>query len=76
MGERPRGDERLSVGVEPQGRAFEGFRWRKDGRLRINFLWLLLYITKAPRGYESRVWFDQIVVAKRYIGPIKPPEKR
>jgi len=62
--------------VGDEGEAFEGFRWRKDGRLKINFLWLLLYITKAPRDYESLVWFDQIIVAKRYIGPIKPSKKR
>jgi len=58
--------------VPDEGAPFEGFRWRKDERLKINFLWLLLYITDAPEGYVSRVWFDQIVVAHGYIGPIKP----
>jgi hypothetical protein len=57
----------------PEGGApFEGFRWRKDPNLKINFLWVLLYITKAPEGHISKVWFDNIVVAKSYIGPIKP----
>jgi hypothetical protein len=56
----------------PEGGApFEGFRWRKDPNLKINFLWVLLYITKAPEGQISKVWFDNIVVAKSYIGPIK-----
>lgn len=52
------------------GSPFEGFRWRKDERLRLNFLWVLLYITKAPEGKVSKVWFDDIVVAQQYIGPM------
>lgn len=52
------------------GRPFEGFRWRSDERLDVNFLWVLLYITKAPEGHVSKVWFDNIVVANEYIGPI------
>lgn len=57
----------------PEGGApFEGFRWRKDPNLKLNFLWVLLYITKSPQGHISRVWFDKIVVAKNYVGPIKP----
>jgi len=60
---------------DPKGKGFEGFRWRKDEKLKINFLWMLLYITKAPEGYVSKVWFDDIVAAKRYIGPIEPVKK-
>ncbi|NOX55887.1 MAG: hypothetical protein GXP27_15880 [Planctomycetes bacterium] len=52
------------------GSPFEGFRWRRDERLKLNFLWVLLYITQAPQGHTSKVWFDNIVVAKEYIGPI------
>ncbi len=55
----------------PEGGApFEGLRWRKDPDLKLNFIWVLVYITKAPPGYVSRIWFDHIVVAKDYIGPI------
>jgi len=54
-----------------EGLPFEGFRWRNDQNLKLNFLWVLLYITNAPEGSISRVWFDNIVVAKKYIGPIK-----
>ena len=54
----------------PGGEAFEGFRWRNDEDLKLNFLWLLCYITKSPPGQISRIWFDDIVVAKDYIGPI------
>jgi hypothetical protein len=53
------------------GSPFEGFRWRSDERLNLNFLWLLCYITRAPQDHVSTIWFDQIVVAKEYIGPIE-----
>jgi len=56
----------------PSGEPFEGFRWRKDDNLKLNFLWLLVYITAAPDGHISEVWFDQVVAAKKYIGPISP----
>lgn len=52
------------------GSPFEGFRWRSDERLNINFLWVLTFITKAPEGHVSKVWFANIVAAKKYIGPI------
>jgi hypothetical protein len=54
------------------GVPFEGFRWRKDARLNLNYLWLLLYITEAEQGQVSRVWLDHVAVAKHYIGPIQP----
>jgi len=57
----------------PKGAPFEGFRWRRSEELNLNFLWLLLYITKAPPGHISKVWFDDIVVARRYIGPLSWP---
>lgn len=58
---------------DPEGGPFEGFRWRKTEELNLNFLWLLLYVTKAPPGHVSKVWFDDIVVARQYIGPIVRP---
>ncbi len=66
--------------VKSGGDAFEGFRWRAQGDLKINFFWLLDYVTenasrqngvaKPPR--VSRVWFDDIVVATGYVGPNRP----
>jgi len=56
--------------ADPRGEPFEGFRWRKNEELKLNFLWLLLYITKSPPGHVSNVWFDDVVVARQYIGPI------
>ncbi|HSW02744.1 MAG TPA: hypothetical protein VLI39_21450 [Sedimentisphaerales bacterium] len=58
------------------GEPFEGFRWRSEDKLNLNYLWLLLYITKAPAGHVSRVWFDDIVVAHEYIGPINAGPSR
>jgi len=57
----------------PSAAPFEGFRWRSTPDLKLNYLWLLLYITKAPSGHVSRVWFDDLVVAREYIGPLRPP---
>ncbi len=67
--------DRENFEVPRGGKPFEGFRWRRDERLKINFLWVLDYITDAPRGHVSKVWFDDIVVAKEYIGPLAEPEK-
>jgi hypothetical protein len=49
---------------------FEGFEWRTTEELKINFIWMLLYITRAPNGHLSRVWFDHIVASEEYIGPL------
>jgi hypothetical protein len=65
--------------LERGGEPFEGFRFRKSTDLKINFIWLLHYVTdQAPRQNRvskpspvHRVWFDDIVVATSYIGPIK-----
>lgn len=77
-GEGVRWDEQQE-GPEPiefpeGGEPFEGFEWRSHEELDLNFLWLLVYITEAPTGHESRIWFDDIVVAEEYIGPIRPPQ--
>ncbi|RIK74809.1 MAG: hypothetical protein DCC68_22335 [Planctomycetota bacterium] len=56
--------------VAEGGEPFEGFRWRTAKELNVNFVWAYVYITKAPAGHVSKVWFDDIVVATEYIGPI------
>lgn len=65
--------------VDQGGEPFEGFRWRTSPALKINFLWLLHYVTEnayrqnrvADPPRSNQVWFDHIVVATHYIGPIK-----
>jgi hypothetical protein len=55
---------------------FTGIRWRTDMDLKVNALWLEHYgydqgdPTKRYWGERQTVWFDDVVVAKRYIGPI------
>jgi hypothetical protein len=61
-----------SLSFPPEGGPFEGFRWRSEEKLQLNFLWLLCYITRSPSGHTSQIWFDDIVVAEEYIGPLQP----
>ena len=64
--------------AEQSGEPFEGFRWRTNRELKINFFWLLHYVTEnaarqnhaAGPNPINRVWFDDIVVGTEYIGPI------
>jgi hypothetical protein len=67
--------DRENFTVPAGGAPFEGFRWRDDEPLQLNFLWVLLYLTEAPEGHESRIWFDHIVVAQDYIGPLAAADK-
>jgi predicted amidohydrolase len=76
------GFQLLEAGVKPdpeKGEApFEGFRWRTSEELRVNFFWLLHYVTDGALRRNrveklhapNRVWFDDIVVATEYVGPI------
>ncbi|MHB8865577.1 MAG: hypothetical protein ACYC6N_24640 [Pirellulaceae bacterium] len=54
---------------------FDGFRWRSTEKLAVNYIWTYLYITKARAGSVSNVWFDNIVVATEYIGPVATAPK-
>lgn len=58
--------------TESGGDPFEGFRFRTSKELNINFLWLYVYITKGTEGHANRVWFDDVIVATDYIGPVSP----
>gem|GEM_PF-577768 len=73
---------------DQKGTPFEGFRWRRDMRLNWNRLWLLHYVSDSvfeeTDTYASlhpeltintgsaAVWFDHIVVARSYVGPLAP----
>jgi hypothetical protein len=54
---------------------FTGIRWRNDLDLKVNCFWLEHYgydegdPTKAYWKESQSVWFDDVVVARRYIGP-------
>jgi hypothetical protein len=65
--------------LESGGEPFEGFRWRISHDLKVNFFWLLHYVTEnaarqnrvANPNPLNRVWFDNIVVSTAYIGPLQ-----
>lgn len=54
---------------------FTGIRWRNNSDLKINCFWLEHYgydsgdPTKAYSKEKQTVWFDDVVIAKEYIGP-------
>jgi hypothetical protein len=52
------------------GTPFEGFRWRATDLLKMNWLWLKHYTTADPSGFVGRMWWDHVVLARKYIGPI------
>jgi hypothetical protein len=66
--------------LQQGGEPFEGFRWRTSSDLKLNFFWLLHYVTEnaaqqnhvANPSRLNRVWFDDIVVSTAYVGPINP----
>ena len=45
--------------------------WRSAEKLKLNALWLMLYVTRhsAKTNKVNTVWFDDVVVATKYIGP-------
>lgn len=60
----------VNYDVPAEGIPFEGFRFRTVPELKVNFFWLLVYITTAPQDHISKIYFDDIVIATEYIGPI------
>jgi hypothetical protein len=59
---------------------FDGFRWRTTDKLKINSFWLLFYNTEQaarhnndpdPESRQMEVWFDDVVIATEYIGPVQ-----
>jgi predicted amidohydrolase len=60
--------------VPKGGAAFEGFRWRTDKDLKVNYVWLYVYTTK-PEGHRIKVWFDDVVLATEHIGPLAGGKK-
>ncbi|MBS1573794.1 MAG: hypothetical protein JST09_00705, partial [Bacteroidetes bacterium] len=54
----------------PADPAFQGFRWRTDQNLNINWIWLEYYHDN-PAAPSSYMKLSNIVMATKYIGPIK-----
>jgi len=65
-------NDRQRKGLPLKGTSpFPGFAWRNTPDLNINAIWLYRYMSKPETG-ESKVWWDHVVVAKKYIGPVTP----
>lgn len=72
----------------PDAEPFEGFRWRHDMDVKVNVLRLQHYISEGTfsnsQAYSEEnpdhlinteqniVWFDNVVMATEYIGPMRP----
>lgn len=54
----------------PSDPPFQGFRWRTDPNLNINWLWLEYY-HENPAAPSSYMKLSNLVMATKYIGPIK-----
>ncbi len=55
-----------------QNSSFEGFRWRTQAEQLVNYIWIQFYHDHwdAPSSY---VMYDNVVLAKKYIGPVFIP---
>jgi hypothetical protein len=65
--DRADGEQAFWIDGQLKGR-YPGIRWRTTEKLKINCLWMLLYI--HDNGQPNRVWFDDVVIATEYIGPL------
>jgi hypothetical protein len=50
---------------------FKGFRWRTNENLGINYIWIEFYDDKSPANVSHYIKFDNLIIARKYIGPIK-----
>jgi hypothetical protein len=56
---------------DPGDPPFQGFRWRTDDRLNINYIWIEFFDDKTPPGISHYIKYANLVIARKYIGPIK-----
>lgn len=54
----------------PGGTPFEGFQWRNDANLALNYLWIEHYADTVANGQMLAVNYDHLVIARSYIGPL------
>jgi len=62
---------------------FKGIRWRTSDALKVNTFWLLYYITDQSARHNNdtatdrvyEMWFDDIVLATEYVGPVQGTPK-
>ncbi|MCK6543115.1 hypothetical protein L6Q79_10575 [bacterium] len=56
--------------TEGSGIPFEGFQWRNDPALNLNYIWLKNFNDNNNANHIGSIFFDHLVIAKKYIGPI------
>lgn len=62
---------------------FKGIRWRSSDAVKINTFWLLYYVTEQSARHNNdtnpdrvyEVWFDDLVLATEYVGPVQGAPK-
>jgi hypothetical protein len=59
--------------LDPQEQdTFEGFKWREYADQLVNYIWIQFY-HDHPDAPSSYAMYDNVVVAKKYIGPVYSP---
>ncbi len=51
---------------------FEGFQWRTDEALNLNYVWIEYYDDTSPNGVSHHILYDHLVIATERIGPLEP----
>jgi hypothetical protein len=70
---RPDGEQAFWFDGALQGH-WQGLNWRKTDTLKANALTLESYITdRWTRNPVNVLSFDNVVIARAYIGPVAPP---
>lgn len=70
---RPDGEQAFWIDGTLQGH-WKGINWRKTGQLKANALTLETYVTdRWTKNPVNVVFFDNVVIARRYIGPVANP---
>jgi hypothetical protein len=67
---KPDGEQAFWIDGKLRGH-WRGIEWRTDEKLQANALTLESYITdRWTKHSENVVWFDNVVIARAYIGPL------
>ena len=73
------GEQAFWIDGKQVGR-FTGIRWRSTNKLKLNSVWLMYNVDKGtdqhnndpdPQSRIYEAWFDDVVVATEYIGPVR-----
>ncbi len=70
-----RGDGEIALWIDGRKLAHhKDVNWRSSGELKLNAFWLMLYVTEqsAKTRKVNTAWFDDVVVAREYVGPPAP----